>query len=71
MYSYSAGKNRDNSYHFVNFTIIFSEKHVCKTATEKKLFKLIGKSVARYQEMYNPILLQTLLLVKTRFDRKN
>ena len=44
MYSYSAGKNRDNPYDFVDFTILFSEKHVCKTATEIKLFKLIGKS---------------------------
>ena len=44
MYSYSAGKNRHNPYHFVDFTILFSKKQLCKTATEIKLFKLIGKS---------------------------
>ena len=40
----SVGKTRDNPYHFVDFTILFSEKQLCKTATEIKLFKLIGKS---------------------------
>ena len=71
MYSYSAGKNRHNPSHFVDFTILFSEKQVCKTATEIKLFKLIGKSDCKVSRDVQPILLQTLLLVKTRSDRKN
>ena len=44
MYSYSVGKTRDNPYHFLDITILFSKKQLCKTATEIKLFKLIGKS---------------------------
>ena len=44
MYSYSVGKTRDNPYHFLDITIPFSKKQLCKTTTEIKLFKLIGKS---------------------------
>ena len=61
MYSYSAGKNRYNPYHFVDFTILFSEKHVCKTAAETKLFKLIGKSDCKVSRDVQPNIITDLV----------
>ena len=70
MYSYSAGKNRYNPYHFVDFKRLFSEKHVCKTATDPKLFKLIGKSDCKVSRDIQPNTI-TITIFSTRFDRKN
>ena len=60
MYSYPAGKNRHNSYHFVDFTTLFSEKQVCKTAAEIKLFKQIGKSDCKVSRDVQPNLITDL-----------
>ena len=62
MYSYSAGKNRENPYHFVDFKKLFSEKHVFKTATETKLFKLIGKSDCKVSRDVQPNTIADLVL---------
>ena len=70
MYSYSSGKNRDNSNHFVDFTILFSERHVCKTVTETKLFKLIGKSDCKVSRDVQPNTITDLVFSQNQIGSK-